>query len=294
MQAIAFNQGFDLNDPNTPDYIFGRINAAYDAAYQRQALVTGNPAILNGPLRSASTQRERDRGIAFGFRNSVTGQAVDYNLSNAAGAVLNAETRSPIFDFNIPEAVLLQSSADSIYHGLQLGLTKRFSRGLQFNTSDTWSKSIDYLSSDPGSTSGGGKPDVPNTGFVVQGNQRDLSSNRAVSDFDRNLPLGTGLFVKGWEISGFAQIQSGSPFSIFSPEPEVGAASAYTNLRNASGGLYRLGFGRPSLCGTLDQFREQESDITEGYINPSVLCSPLTAPVVIQATSASAIWAVVF
>ncbi len=287
LQAVAFNQGFDLNDPNAPDYIFGRINAAYDAAYQRQSQVTGNPNALRGPLRAASTQRERGRGIAFGFPNSVTGQAVDYNLSNPAGAVLNAETRSPIFAFNIPEAVLLQSSGNSIYHGLQLGLTKRFSRGVQFNTFYTWSKSLDYLSSDPGSTAGGGKPDVPNTGFVVQGNLRDLRSNRAVSDFDRthrfsasfvyNLPLGDALILKGWEISGFAQIQSGSPFSIFSSEPEVGNASAFTKVRNASGGLYRLGFGRPSLCGTLDQLRQQASDITEGFFNPSVLCSPLTA-----------------
>jgi hypothetical protein len=82
-------------------------------------------------------------------------------------------------------------------------------------------------------------------------------------------------------MSGFVQIQSGSPFSIFSPEPEVSGApgsSGYTNLRNGSGGLYRLGFGRPSLCGTLDQLSQQAADITEGYFNTStsLLCSPLT------------------
>ena len=42
----------------------------------------------------------------------------------------------------MPEAMLLQSSANSIYHALQLGVTKRF-QGLQFNASYTWSKSID-------------------------------------------------------------------------------------------------------------------------------------------------------
>ena len=194
----------------------------------------------NGALRSASTQRERGRGIAFGFPNSATGQAVDYNLANSGGALIGFEARGAILGFNIPEALLLQSSANSIYHGLQLGVTKRFSRGLQFNAFYTFSKSMDYQSSDPGSTAGGGKPDVPNVGFVTQGNQRDLNSNRGVSDFDRthrfsasyvyDLPLGGMSLLKGWQASGFVQIQSGSPFSITSSEPEVGNVTQYSNL----------------------------------------------------------------
>ena len=39
--ATALNQGFDLNDPNTPDHIFERFNQAYVAA--------GSP---NGALNS--------------------------------------------------------------------------------------------------------------------------------------------------------------------------------------------------------------------------------------------------
>ena len=27
--AVGFNQPYDLNDPNTPDYIYGRLNDAY-------------------------------------------------------------------------------------------------------------------------------------------------------------------------------------------------------------------------------------------------------------------------
>jgi hypothetical protein len=288
LQAQAFNQGFDLNDSRTPDYIFKRFNESYNAAYQGALSRGENVAVIfpNGPLRSASSERERGRGIAFGFPNSVTGQAVDYNLSNAAGAVIGFEGRGPILGFNIPEALLLESSANSIYHGLQLGLTKRFSKGVQFNGFYTWSKSIDYQSSDPGSTAGGGKPDVPNTGFVVQGDQRNLRSNRGVSDFDRThrfsasfvyeLPLGKSKFLNGWQFSGFAQVQSGTPFSIFAAEPELNTAAQYSNLTRGSGGIYRLGFGRPSLCGSIDQLRQQASDITQGYFNSSVLCSPAT------------------
>lgn len=287
LEATAFNQGFDLNDPNAPDYIFKRFNDAYDAAYQREFQRTGNVNILNGPLRSANTQRERGRGIAFGFPNTAVGNFIDYNLSNANGAVIGFEARGLILGFNVPEALLLTSSSNSIYHGLQLGVNKRFSRGLQYNAFYTWSKSMDYISSDPGSTAGSGKPDVPNAGFVVQGDQRNLRLNRAVSDFDRThrfsanfvyeLPLGDSALLKGWQMSGFAQIQSGSPFTIFSAEPETGNVSQYASLRTGSGGLYRLGFGRPSLCGTIDQLKQQASNPTERYFNTSVLCSPQTA-----------------
>jgi hypothetical protein len=291
LQATAFNQGYDLNDPGAPDYVFGRLNQAYLDAYNAQVAATGNPNVLRGALQNGATERERGTGVVFGFVNPVTGK-LDYNLSKPPAnanesVVIPFEARAPILGFNIPEAVLLQSSANSIYNALQLNLARRMSRGLQFNTSYTWSRSIDNSSADPGSTAGGGRPDVPNVGFVVQGDQRKLSTNRAVSDFDRSHRFSTSFvydlpsfgsasrLLTGWQISGFAQVQSGSPFSIFSAEPEVGAPAHYTSVTRGSGGLYRLGFGRPNLVGTIDQLRQQGPDPTEQYFNASVLGSPL-------------------
>jgi hypothetical protein len=74
-------------------------------------------------------------------------------------------------------------------------------------------------------------------------------------------------------LSGFFQAQTGTPFSIFSPEPEIQTAAQYADLVRGSGGLYRLGFGRPGLCGSLSELREQGPDITEDAFNPSVLCT---------------------
>jgi len=300
LQAVAFNQGYDLNDPATPDHVFGRLNSAYLAAYNAEVARTGNVNALRGPLNAnATTERARGVGVAFGFPNIVTGNQVDYNLmpsalSSAAqtptsttNVIIPFEARGPILGFNVPEAILLQSSANSIYHALQLNFTKRMSRGLQFNTSYTWSKSIDNSSTDPGSTAGSGKPDVPNTGFVVQGDQRNLRSNRAVSDFDRTHRFSASFvyempsfgsnsrWVRGWQLAGFVQAQSGVPFSIFSAEPE---ATTFPHLRNrgrGSGGLFRLGFGRPNLNGTLDELRQQGEDPTEQFFNASVLGNPM-------------------
>ena len=301
LQALAFNQGFDLNDPSTPDHIFERFNQAYVAA--------GSP---NGPLNTGSSARDRGLGKAFGFANpfrvggaatcaggvlgGVAGSPLDLNLANAitcsgstlgGGQVINFESRVPILGFNVPEALILRSNGESSYHGAQFGLTQRLSKGLHFNASYTWSKSIDTSSTDPGSTAGSGKPDVPNTGFVVQGDLRKLEDNRAVSDFDRTHRFSLSFvyeiptfgrnnrLVNGWQLSGFFQAQTGTPFSIFSPEPEVQTAAQYADLVRGSGGLFRLGFGRPGLCGSLDELKQQGGDITEDAFNASVLCSPL-------------------
>jgi Carboxypeptidase regulatory-like domain/TonB dependent receptor len=299
LQALAFNQGFDLNDPNTPDHIYARYNQAYLAA--------GAP---NGPLNTGSTAREQGIGKAFGFANPFRvggtatcsggvltmpgGTPIDLNLANrltcsgntlGGGQVINFESRVPILGFNVPEALQLRSNGESDYHGAQFSITQRLAKGLRFNAAYTWSKSMDTSSSDPGSTAGSGKPDVPNTGFVVQGDVRNLEANRAVSDFDRThrfsfnfvyeLPTGgsQNKFLTGWQLSGFFQAQTGAPFTIFAPEPEFTSAPGYASLTNGSGGLYRLGFGRPSLCGTLDELRQQGSDVTEEAFNRSVLCT---------------------
>jgi Carboxypeptidase regulatory-like domain len=268
LQAVAFNQGFDLNDPATPDYIFGRFNAAYVAA--------GSP---NGPLNAGSTERARGVGRAFGFPNSTLNGMVDYNLANAGGSVIGFEARGPILGFNIPEAVLLQSKGRSQYNALQTAVTKRLSNNFQINAAYTLSRSKDENSVDPGSTAGGGKPDVPNTGFVIQADNRNPDSSYALSDFDRTHRF-AGSFVwnlpAGFRLSGYGQVQSGVPYSIVSAEPETQTAAQYTSLRRGSGGLYRLGFGRPSLCGTLDELQQEGADPTEQAFNASALCSPQT------------------
>lgn len=246
LQASALNNVFDLNDPNTPDYVFRRFNEAYNAAFQ--GILARNPAanpnsILRGALRAAATERERGRAIAFCFANAVTGNAVDYNLSDPNGSIIGFEARGAILGFNIPEALLLQSNGNSNYHALQLNLQQRLTRGLQFSASYTFSRSEDTSSADPGSTAGGGKPDVPNTGFILQNNSRDPQSNYGLSDFDRthrfsfsfvyDIPtFGSDLLLlKGWQISGFAQLQSGTPFTIFSAEPEASSVAQLADLR---------------------------------------------------------------
>jgi hypothetical protein len=117
----------------------------------------------------------------------------------------------------------MQSSSNSSYNSLQASVTKRFSHGLTFLASYTWSHSLDDYSGDPTGTS-----DVT----VVPGNQAPGQlNNYASSDFDRrhrfvfsgtyDLPKfykGSSSFARqaanGWELASIVTLQSGTPFSV--------------------------------------------------------------------------------
>jgi hypothetical protein len=213
------------------------------------------------------------------------GQAFIAGVTASTNVLIPFEPRAVFLGLNVPEAIILKSISNSIYHAMQMNFTKRMSRGLQFNLGYTWSRSIDDNSADPGSTSGGGKPDVPNTGFIVQGDARNLRANRGLSDFDRthrfsasfvwDIPTAgrKNAFVSGWQLAGFIQAQSGAPYSIFTAEPEGRSANALRSLNNGPGGLFRLGFGRPNFSGTLDTLTST-SDKTIAF-NTAALSSPL-------------------
>ena len=128
---------------------------------------------------------------------------------------------------------VMQSSANSSYNSLQMSVTKRFSHGLQFLASYTYSHSLDDYSGDPTGTS-----DVT----VIPGNQAVLN-NYASSDFDRrhrlvfsgiyDLPKfykGDSHFARqalnGWELATVIVVQSGTPFSVLTNETAFVAARA--------------------------------------------------------------------
>ncbi|HVN78499.1 MAG TPA: hypothetical protein VMW38_05830, partial [Terriglobia bacterium] len=263
LQAISFNQPYDLNDPNTPDYIFGRLNDSYERSYDQA--VAGCPScatVYGGPLPSKTgwtgTERQRGVGKAFGFLNPVTGNQIDYNLSSKAYTeyahqpdsthpypylvgiydlnypnVIPIALRTPILGMDPANATILQSNGNSIYNALQMSLIKTFSKNYSLSVAYTWSKSIDTSSSDPGSAPGTSRPDVPNSGNIVMGDQRNIRASRGVSDFDRTHRVTASVVVllptfgsdskwrKGWQLTGSGTIQSGVPYSLYAGGQEL-------------------------------------------------------------------------
>jgi hypothetical protein len=125
--------------------------------------------------------------------------------------------RTPYFGF--AQLFQAQDSVSSNYHSLQVKLDKRFSNGLSFLASYTWSHSIDGASVFFGSGANA-------TTIFPQDNYK-LAAERGNSDFDirhrlswsftyeipvlRSLPK---LLGEGWQLGGILTLQTGQPFSV--------------------------------------------------------------------------------
>jgi outer membrane receptor protein involved in Fe transport len=113
----------------------------------------------------------------------------------------------------------VQSSSNSDYNSLQLSVTKRFSRGLQFLSAYTYGKSNDYYS--------GG---TINELVAVAGDQFNWKTNYGPSDFDRRHRFVTSfvydlpklvsesnsarVVLNNWQLNGIVTLQTGTPFSV--------------------------------------------------------------------------------
>jgi hypothetical protein len=190
-----------------------------------------------------------------------------------------------------------ESRGNSIYNSLQLEGTRRFSNGLQFTASYTFSKTIDD----------------GNGAFATQQIYQGLRLDRALADQDvrhrfvysgvYELPFGHNkafakhlskpldLLVSGWQMNGILTLQSGLPFSLKTPgspsdaRPDVvgklethpGNTQRYfdTNAvaatpRNSGGVLLRQGtLGRNTLIGpgtsTVDLSMAKTTPIRERF-----------------------------
>jgi hypothetical protein len=145
--------------------------------------------------------------------------------------------RTPYFGF--AQLFQAQDSVSSNYNSLQAKLDKRFSHGLSFLTSYTWSHSIDGASVFFGSGA--------NATTIFPQNNYNLAAERGSSDFDirqrlsfsfnYDLPALRGapsVLGKGWEFGSILTLQTGQPFSVLTGEGLSGTG---------------LGNDRPNLVG---------------------------------------------
>lgn len=189
------------------------------------------PGVFTAPV---STQEEEQRRAAGEF--------------NRINAGLNAPltASSNRIDPRFNGVTLVESSANSNYHSMQMFLQKRFTRGYSFTTSYTLGKSIDDVSDALG---------VLANDSASQQNPFQNKDNRGVSQFDAthrlvlthnfeprlNLSNRVASYVvNGWIFGGVFQAQSGFPVNIFS-----GARAGLADPLLLGGG----GVVRPNVTG---------------------------------------------
>jgi hypothetical protein len=150
------------------------------------------------------------------------------NINAALPGTTNPVLRQP-FGSALGEIRQISNNAHSIYHGLQSKLEKRFSNGLYFLASYTWSKSIDNQSN--------GTDDSAASGQYPQ-DPRNAALDRGLSSFDRTHRfVASGVWeipapkasewnhaiFGGWQLSGVFVAQTGSPFSVLMPCATINA-----------------------------------------------------------------------
>jgi len=163
----------------------------------------------------------------YRFNQPLLASATDPVHGVTTNTIANARLRAPLQGVDPQTSLLYTNAFDSTYHSLQASVTKRFSHGLQFLGSYTWSHNIDNV----------GLGDLQAAGAVL-GDVSDFDLNKASASTDRRhrvvfsfyweLPnsSSTGGWAKllnGWAISGITTLQSGLPFSVV----DTGAATLF-------------------------------------------------------------------
>ena len=136
------------------------------------------------------------------------------------------------------------SCFNSNYNSLQASVSKHWSAGFFLLASYTFSRSIDYTSVSQFDWSSDGEPPR-----LTPANPRDIGAERGLSTFDvphrfvasfswelPSLKNASGVlqkqWLRGWQINGILQLQSGRPFTVFDPsDPNLdGETSDRPNL----------------------------------------------------------------
>jgi hypothetical protein len=163
--------------------------------------------------------------------------AANFLYNNQLWGAMPSIVRTPYFGF--AQLFQAEDAVSSNYHSLQAKLDKRFSNGLSFLASYTWSHSIDGASVFFGSGA--------NATTIFPQDNYNLAAERGNSDFDIRQRLSWSfiyelpvlhtlpkLIGEGWQVGGILTLQTGQPFSVLTGKGLSGTG---------------LGNDRPNLVG---------------------------------------------
>jgi len=189
--------------------------------------VTAVAANLRNPL-TYQWNLNVERQLPAGFLATVA-----YVGTRGERLFMNHELNPAVFDPNTFQSARLNPNAgpilvrtnhgDSIYHGLQVDVNRRFRNGLLFRAAYTYSRSLDN----------GSEVFVTSGGSTRMADAFDFRSDRGPSAFDRNqravftliyqtpsfsgwsgFAHGLSYLARDWQVAGTAAFESGAPETI--------------------------------------------------------------------------------
>ena len=167
----------------------------------------------------------------------------------------------------------ITTAGDSWYNSLQVGLVKQLSKGLQFQSAYTWSKSLDDTQGQlPNDTGGVNSP--------YNSNPFNTKVDRGPSGFDTTqnwrfnlvyrIPglaregIG-GKLTNGWRMSGIVTAQTGYPFS-----PVMSSNTSGSGVNNAGAGI-----DRPNIAAGFNASNAIVGTPNE-WFNPAAFTAPVS------------------
>jgi len=243
---------------------------------------SSDPNFDNGYVQSWNLNVQREVGKGFGvtvgyFASKGTNLRITRNLNQTfLNSALNPVRPFPALSPNSPikpnvpllNITFREGTSNSNYNALWVTANKRLGRGLQFNSSYTFSKSIDYNSQS-------------SQGVTVQ-DSYNLKGDRGLSDFDARhrfvvsglyeLPFTGNQFKEGWQLSLITQLQTGNPVTLLSGNalPILGVTTATTNASSLTG----LATLRPDISGPITISPTAAATGIGVQYFPNLVCDP--------------------
>jgi Carboxypeptidase regulatory-like domain/TonB dependent receptor/TonB-dependent Receptor Plug Domain len=254
----AFTSGVspDIRDPYTQEYNLN-LQYAFAANYLFELGYVGSHTT------HSPASIEFNQALLASPQNPINGTAM-----NTASNVIQ---RLPYQGIS-QGSLFSETGLIANYNSLQASVTRRLAHGFQFLSSYTWSKILDE-------TSGSGGSSVFEL-WLPTNDQHNPRQAYGLTDFDRDqrvvvnltwdtpkfqqAPRFTRQLLGGWQLSGIAVVQSGSPITIL----DSNAGLVYGNFENRA---QRTG-SNPATSGSL------HSRVLNGYLDPNAFTIAPPAP----------------
>lgn len=242
---------------------------------------SSDPEFDNAYIQSwnLNVQREVGNGLAVTagyFGSKGTHLRLSRNLNQTfLNAALNPVRPFPALSPNSPigagvpllNITFREGTGNSNYNALWVTATKRMSKGLQFDASYTFSKSIDYNSQS-------------SQGVTLQ-DSYNLLGDRGLSDFDARhrfvisglyeLPFKGNQLKEGWQLSVIEQSQTGNPVTLLAGN--AGALPGGIPAANANS-LTGLATLRPDVGGPITISPTAAATGIGVQYFPNLVCDP--------------------
>jgi len=192
------------------------------------------------------------------------------NPSDPKGGRFNPDFLRPFKGFGVIRVT--NNDANAIYHGLQIGATRRFTKGLSYGFAYTYSKSTD---------DGSAQRDVIPNAFDAHPlwgpstfDRRHVMVIAGIYElpFLRNHSSLAGRLLGGWTLSAISQFQTGAPLSITTGDDFAGVGPG-------SGAQFWIINGNPKLSRDKRKFSNSNTDQNYWFATKNPDGTPIfTAP----------------